>query len=112
MRKYYEGDTGGNYLVGALGVLGVGYFADVQTITQAADAAKIWWSLTGDDGGVIIRERDGGIVKVMWREADKDEPEMTDKEKIIEIVAPYVSAYGDDEAIANAIITAGFRREK
>lgn len=29
------------------------------------------------------------------------------KKKICDIVAPYVSAYGDDEAIANALIAAG-----
>ena len=33
---------------------------------------------------------------------------MTDREKIIEVIAPYVSAYGEDEAIANALIAAGF----
>ena len=32
---------------------------------------------------------------------------MTDREKIIEVIAPYVSAYGEDEAIANALIAAG-----
>lgn len=32
---------------------------------------------------------------------------MTDREKIIEVIAPYVSAYGEDEAIANALIEAG-----
>ena len=32
---------------------------------------------------------------------------MTDREKIIKIIAPYVSAYGDDEAIADALISAG-----
>lgn len=87
-----------------MGACGFGYFADVQTIAQAEDAAQIWWALTGDDGGVIIRERDGGIVKVM----DKDKNEMTDKEKIIEIIAPFISAYGEDEAIADALIAAGF----
>lgn len=29
------------------------------------------------------------------------------KKKICDIVAPYVSAYGDDEAIANALIAVG-----
>ena len=33
---------------------------------------------------------------------------MTEREKIIEVIAPYVSAYGDDEAIADALIAAGF----
>lgn len=32
---------------------------------------------------------------------------MTEREKIIEIIAPFVSAYGEDEAIANALIKAG-----
>lgn len=32
---------------------------------------------------------------------------MTDREKIIEIIAPFVSAYGEDEAIADALIAAG-----
>ena len=32
---------------------------------------------------------------------------MTEREKIIKIIAPYISAYGDDEAIANALIEAG-----
>lgn len=32
---------------------------------------------------------------------------MTEREKIIEVIAPYVSAYGDDDAIANALIAAG-----
>ena len=32
---------------------------------------------------------------------------MTEREKIIEVIAPYVSAYGDDEAIADALIAAG-----
>ena len=89
-----------------------GFFADVQTIAQAEDAARLWWALTADDDAVIIRERDGKIAKIMRREAEEGKTEMTDKEKIIEIIAPYVSAYGDDEAIANAIIAAGFRREK
>ena len=31
---------------------------------------------------------------------------MTDREKIIEIIAPYISAYGDDERIADALIAA------
>ena len=31
---------------------------------------------------------------------------MTDREKIIEIIAPFISAYGDDEAIADALIAA------
>lgn len=33
--------------------------------------------------------------------------EQETREKIIKIIAPYVSAYGDDERIANALITAG-----
>ena len=32
---------------------------------------------------------------------------MTEREKIIEVIAPYVSAWGDDEAIADALIAAG-----
>ena len=32
---------------------------------------------------------------------------MTDREKIIEIIAPFVSAYGEDGAIADALISAG-----
>lgn len=31
------------------------------------------------------------------------------KEKIVDIIAPWVSAYGDDEAIANALIAAGLK---
>lgn len=31
---------------------------------------------------------------------------MTEREKIIEIIAPFVSAYGEDEAIADALIEA------
>lgn len=50
----------------------VGYFADVQTVAQAEDAAWIWWRLTADDDAVIIRERDGKIVKVMRREAEEE----------------------------------------
>lgn len=35
---------------------------------------------------------------------------MTEREKIIKIIAPYVlSAYGEDEAIADALIAAGIR---
>lgn len=33
---------------------------------------------------------------------------MTEREKIIEIIAPFVSAYGEDEAIADALIEAGY----
>lgn len=32
---------------------------------------------------------------------------MNEREKIIEIIAPYISAYGEDEAIADALISAG-----
>ena len=32
---------------------------------------------------------------------------MNEREKIIEIIAPYISAYGEDEAIADALIAAG-----
>lgn len=32
---------------------------------------------------------------------------MTEREKIIEIIAPFVSAYGEDEALADALIDAG-----
>ena len=69
MKKQYENDTGGKYLVY---VRSVGYFADVQTVAQAEDAAWIWWRLTADCDAVIIRERDGGIVKIMWREAEEE----------------------------------------
>lgn len=31
---------------------------------------------------------------------------MTEREKIIKIIAPYVSSYGEDEAIADALIEA------
>lgn len=31
---------------------------------------------------------------------------MTEREKMIEVIAPYVSAYGEDEAIADALIAA------
>ena len=34
---------------------------------------------------------------------------MDEREKIIEIIAPHVSAYGEDEAIADALIAAGIR---
>ena len=34
---------------------------------------------------------------------------MDEREKIIEIIAPFISAYGEDEAIANALIAAGIR---
>lgn len=50
----------------------LGYFADVQTITQAEDAVRLWWALTADNDSVFIRERDGGIVKVMRREAEEE----------------------------------------
>lgn len=33
---------------------------------------------------------------------------MTEKDRMIEIIAPHVSAWGDDEAIAEALIAAGF----
>lgn len=32
---------------------------------------------------------------------------MTEREKMIEVIAPYVSAYGDDDAIADDLIEAG-----
>lgn len=32
---------------------------------------------------------------------------MNEREKIIEIIAPFISAYGEDEAIADALIAAG-----
>ena len=70
MKKYYDDDTGGKYLIGTCGV---GYFADVQTITQAVAAARMWWRMTGCSGGIVIRERDGRIVKVMRREAEEEE---------------------------------------
>lgn len=69
MKKYYKEDTGGRYLVGACGF---GYFADVQTVAQAEDAARIWWAQTADCGAIVIRERDGGIVKVVRREAEEE----------------------------------------
>lgn len=34
---------------------------------------------------------------------------MTEREKIIKIIAPYVSAYGEDEAIVDALLAAGIR---
>ena len=37
---------------------------------------------------------------------------MTEREKIIEIIAPYVAAYGEDEAIANALIAAGLKFDR
>ena len=70
MKKYFDNDTGGRYLVYARAV---GYFADVQTVAQAEDAARLWWALTADDDAVIIRERDGKIVKIMRREAEEEE---------------------------------------
>lgn len=70
MKKFYKYDTGGKYLVGTCDF---GYIADVQTIAQAEDAAWLWWALTADDDAVIICERDGGIVKVMRREAEEEE---------------------------------------
>ena len=30
---------------------------------------------------------------------------MTEREKMIEIIAPFISAYGDDEAIAERLFT-------
>lgn len=69
MKKYFDGDTGGKYLVYSRTV---GYFADVQTIAQAEDAARLWFALTDDCDAVIIRERDGKIVKVMRREAEEE----------------------------------------
>ena len=69
MKKYYADDTGGKYLVYSCAV---GYFADVQTIAQAEDAARLWWALTADSDAVIIRERDGKIVKVIRREAEEE----------------------------------------
>ena len=33
---------------------------------------------------------------------------MTEREKMIEVIAPYLSAYGDDERIADALIAAGY----
>lgn len=50
----------------------LGYFADVQTITQAEDAVRLWWALTADDDAVIIRERDGKIVKVIRHDAEEE----------------------------------------
>lgn len=70
MKKYYDDDTGGKYLVFAYSV---GYFADVQTVAQAEDVARMWWAMTGDDGGVIIWSREKkGVVKVMRREAEEE----------------------------------------
>lgn len=68
MKKYYEGDTGGRYLVSAESV---GFFADVQTVAQAEDAARIWWSLTGDDGEVIIWSRET-VEKIMRRDEEDE----------------------------------------
>ena len=69
MKKYYADDTGGRYLVYSFAL---GYFADVQTITQAEDAVRLWWALTADDDAVIIRERDGKIVKVIRHDAEEE----------------------------------------
>lgn len=70
MKKYFDDDTGGRYLVGACGF---GYFADVQTIAQAEDAAWVWWRMTGDDSDVIIWSREKEtVVKVMRREAEEE----------------------------------------
>lgn len=69
MKKYFDNDTGGKYLVYSCAV---GYFADVQTVAQAEDAARLWWALTADDDAVIIRERDGKIVKIMRRNAEEE----------------------------------------
>lgn len=69
MKKFYKYDTGGRYLVGTCGL---GYIADVQTVAQAEDAARLWWALTDDCDAVIIRERDGRIVKVMRRNAEEE----------------------------------------
>lgn len=69
MKKYFDNDTGGRYLVYSCAV---GYFADVQTVAQAEDAARLWWALTADSDAVIIRERDGKIAKVMRREAEEE----------------------------------------
>lgn len=33
---------------------------------------------------------------------------MTEREKIIKVIAPFVSAYGEDEVIADALIEAGY----
>lgn len=69
MKKYFENDTGGKYLVYSCAV---GYFADVQTIAQAEDAARLWRALTADSDAVIIRERDGKIAKIIRREAEEE----------------------------------------
>ena len=69
MKKYYDGDTGGKYLIGTKSA---GFFADVQSIWQAESAARLWWALTADDDAVIIRERDGKIAKIMRREAEEE----------------------------------------
>lgn len=70
MRKYYDGDTGGRYLIGTKSA---GYFADVQTIAQAEDAARMWWAMTGDDGGVVIWSREKEtVVKIMRRESEEE----------------------------------------
>lgn len=68
MKKYYDGDTGGRYLVGTKSA---GYFADVQTVAQAEDVARMWMAMTEDDGEVIIWSREKEAVeKIMWREAE------------------------------------------
>lgn len=68
MKKYYNDDTGGRYLVYARLV---GYFADVQTVAQAEDVARMWWSMAGDDGEVIIWSREKeGVEKIMWRDEE------------------------------------------
>ena len=70
MKKYFDYDTGGKYIVYSRAV---GYFADVQTVAQAEDAARLWWALTADRDAVIIRERDGKIVKIMRQSAEEEE---------------------------------------
>lgn len=68
MRKYYDGDTGGRYLIGTKSA---GYFADVQTVAQAEDAARLWWAMADDDGGVIIWSREKEkIEKIMQRDEE------------------------------------------
>lgn len=67
MKKYYKDDTGGKYLVSAESV---GFFADVQTVAQAVDAARIWRAMTGDNGKVIIWSRET-VEKIMRREEEK-----------------------------------------
>ena len=56
-----------------MGTCAFGYFADVQTVAQAEDAARLWWALTADEDAVIIWSREKEtVVKVMRRNAEEE----------------------------------------